>query len=80
MPCQDCERAISELRAELDVLRDMSARRQDALLDTMNKVIDKFAAKNEALLTKIDLHVQDVFARLQAAIRSAEKDEPPVCH
>jgi hypothetical protein len=49
MPCQDCERAIAELRAELDALEQRHERRQQAMADAMDKLIDNIAAKNQTL-------------------------------
>jgi hypothetical protein len=66
MPCRDCERAIAELRAELNALCDVFEQRQQAMLDATSRVIDNLEAKNQALLASIDRQVRDVFADLPA--------------
>jgi adenylosuccinate lyase len=73
MPCQDCERAIAELRAELSAQCDVFEQRQQAMLDAMSKVIDNLEAKNQTLLASIDRQVGGVFARLVAVARSKKQ-------
>jgi len=88
MPCQDCERAIAELRAELDALEQRHERRQQAMADAMDKLIDNIAAKNQTLLANIERQVMGIFARIEALARSTEeamtrsteKEEPPRRH
>jgi hypothetical protein len=80
MPCQDRERAIAELRAELSAQSDVFEQRQQAMRDAMRKAIDNFEVKNQTLFATIDRHVQSLFARLDAVVRSTEKAEPPICH
>jgi hypothetical protein len=75
MSCPDCERAIgeiAELRAEFYALEQ----RLLATLDAMSKIFDNFEAKHQALSASIDRHL----ARMEAAARSTEKEEPPICH
>jgi hypothetical protein len=75
MSCPDCERAIAEvaeLRAEFCALEQ----RLLATLDAMSKIFNNFEAKNEALSASFDRQL----ARVEAAVRSAGKDEPPLRH
>jgi len=88
MSC-DCEQKIAELRAEIDALRDVFVQildeRVDKYLETivrdLGKHVDTIEAKQQMLLWRVDERVERVFARLEAAMQSAQaKEEPPKCH
>jgi hypothetical protein len=77
MPCQDCERAIAELRRELDAMYDVFEARQKAMLAATSKVIDNLEAQNQKLLASIDQQVRNTLSRIEAVARSMENEGPP---
>src|SRR5262249_28387123 len=90
MSC-NCEQKIAELRAEVDALRDAFMQildeRVDKFLETivrdLGKHVDTIEAKQQMLLARVDERVQRLFARLEAATKSAlleVKEGPPKCH
>jgi hypothetical protein len=88
MPCQDCERAVAELRAELDALERWHEQRLQRVLDAMDRILGRLEANNHALLVTVEQQAREFFARIDAVARDAldrdarstEKEEPPKCH
>jgi hypothetical protein len=88
MPCQDCERAIAELRAELDALERWHEQRLQRVLDAMDRILGRLEANNHALSVTVEQQAREFFARIDALTRNAldrdprstEKEEPPICH
>lgn len=78
MPC-DCERAIAELRAEVDAL----SRAHDAIFDKLDRAVDNIEAKHQTLMALVKQGMRESLARIESALRMPpppERDDPPRCH
>jgi hypothetical protein len=89
--CENCERAVAEMRAEFDQLRNDLVRRIEVLFDKTQEAIDHVEAKssglladietkNLGLLADVDRRVQRLFdtlsERLQSPLQHRNEDPP----
>ena len=83
MPCEDCERIVLELgadlKAKLTAVCEVFEQRERVILDDLTKRLNEIDAKQQALLANVERAVQTLFTRLEA-VTGIREEPPPVCH